>query len=241
MFKFKILLVITGMFMCVSIVNAADSAIDTIKKSMQRELPGLPEPVVSKTTVPGFYEVIMGQHVFYVSEDGRYLIQGDLYDLQTRTNLTESKRSQFRKKVLAQIDQSEMIHFDASKPKHTITVFTDIDCTYCRRLHGEIADINALGISVRYLFFPRAGVGSSSYYKAVRVWCAKDRNRALTEAKTNGDIQGENCKDNPVIKHMLIAKKLGISSTPTIILEDGREIRGYAPAKALLGRIESGR
>jgi thiol:disulfide interchange protein DsbC len=239
MYKLLILPALVGLLMFSSTVNAADPAIEIIKKSMQRELPGLPEPKVTKTTIPGLYEVLMGQHVFYVSADGRYLMQGDLYDLNTRQNLTEAKRSQFRLKALAGIKQSEMIHFPAARPKHTITVFTDIDCVYCRRLHAEIADINALGISVNYLFFPRAGVGSPSYYKAVKVWCAKDRNKALTEAKVTGDIQGQTCVNNPVLKHMQIAKQMGINSTPTIILEDGRIVRGYAPAKALLQEIVS--
>ncbi len=128
-----------------------------------------------------------------------------------------------------------MIVFAPEQPKHMITVFTDIDCAYCRKLHRQMDEYNRLGIGVRYLFYPRAGPNSASFRKAVAVWCAKDRKQALTTAKAGGKIEMLKCP-SPVRQHMDKGKQVGVSGTPTIILENGTKLPGYvSPPK--LSRI----
>ena len=120
--------------------------------------------------------------------------------------------------------------------KHTITVFTDIDCAYCRRLHAQIGEYNNLGIEVNYLFFPRAGVGSHSFEKAVSVWCAADRNSAFTTAKAGEEPAPLDCP-NPVERHFQIGKELGVTGTPALVAEDGTLIPGYVPPATLIGGL----
>ncbi|KOR28309.1 thiol:disulfide interchange protein DsbC, partial [Achromatium sp. WMS2] len=156
-------------------------------------------------------------------------LQGSLIDLQNRENITEGKISKAKKAMLDSLPESEMIVFSPKNPKHTITVFTDVECGYCRKLHQEIASFMQEGIKVRYLLFPRAGLNSSSYEQSVSIWCAADRNQALTDAKAGKNIPHSNC-DNPVKNHMDIGEMMGVNGTPTIVLEDGKVLPGYVPA-----------
>ena len=125
--------------------------------------------------IPGLFEVSYGPDVIYISKDGHYVLQGDLIDAETRQNLTESVRASARLKLINALDQKTMIVFAPQNVKHTVTVFTDVDCAFCRKLHSQIADYNRFGIAIRYLAFPRTGVNTESYYKAVSVWCSADR------------------------------------------------------------------
>lgn len=192
---------------------------------------------VLRSPVAGLFEVLYGTELLYISSDGRYLIRGDVIDLQNQSNLSEETRAGVRHARLGDYGTAKTITFAAPKPRHAVTVFTDIDCTYCRKLHREIGAINELGISVHYLLYPRAGIPSPSYDKAVSVWCADDRQRALTVAKASGEIEARKC-DNPVLDHMKLGRTVGVTGTPTIILEDGAKIPGYAPAAKLLEFIE---
>jgi thiol:disulfide interchange protein DsbC len=130
------------------------------------------------------------------------------------------------------VSEDDMIIFEPKKTRHTITVFTDIDCGYCRKLHSEMQEFLDAGIRVRYMFFPRAGVGSNSYKKAVAVWCADDRKAALTAAKNNKAIEMKTC-DNPLAEHMELVDKLGARGTPFIVLENGQTQPGYVPARQM--------
>ncbi len=208
----------------------ADEA--AVRAGIGKLVPGVDLDSVAPAPVAGLYEVVMGPRLFYVSEDGRYLIQGEVIDIQSRQNISEVKLAKAKKEALAQISEDKMVIFAPKKPEHTITVFTDIDCGYCRKLHREIEDYNEEGISVRYLFYPRAGVGSPSYQKAVSVWCADDRNQAMTDSKAGKAIEDKTC-DNPLQEHMLLGQAMGVTGTPAIVLEDGELLPGYVPAKRM--------
>ncbi len=182
--------------------------------------------------LPGFYEVPVGRRMFYISEDGRYLINGEIFDLEAQMNLTKSRNNGTRLELLGQLDESQMVIYGDTDAKHTITVFTDIDCGYCRKLHSQIAQYNQLGIRVRYLAYPRAGKNSASYDKAVSVWCAEDRKQALTQAKSGAKLPKRQC-ENPVDEQMQLGEQFGIQGTPAIILEDGELIAGYVPPQEL--------
>ena len=187
---------------------------------------------VRTTPVAGLYEVAIGPRLVYVTGDGRYLIQGGIADIEKREDLTEPRRNAVRLDTISRIGEEEMVIFGAKDAKYTVTVFTDIDCGYCRRLHSEIGKYNANGIRVRYLFMPRSGKGTESYQKAVAVWCAKDRQQAMTDAKAGKDVPGGSCK-NPVDAHVALAEQMGISGTPALILPDGELLPGYVPADRL--------
>jgi len=203
--------------------RAADEA--AIRESLDQISPESIEP----TPVPGVYEVVVGPHIVYMSADGRYMFQGSLIDVSTRQSLTEPRRRQAVKAVIDRVSEDKMIIYEPKKTKHTITVFTDIDCGYCRKLHNEMQSYLDAGIRVRYMFFPRAGVGSESYKKAIAVWCSDDRKAALTAAKNQKPIDMKTCP-NPIDEHMQLVEKLGARGTPFIVFENGETQPGYAPA-----------
>lgn len=211
-------------------VVVADEA--DIKKALNEFMPGGQIESVKPAEIKGLYEVTMNGSIFYASEDGKYLLQGQLFDAVAKKNITEGKLAEVRKAALTKIGEQNMIIFKPDTVKHTVSVFTDIDCGYCRKLHSEIDQYLAQGISVRYLFFPRAGKGSDSYKKAVSVWCASDRQKALTEAKKGGTPESKSC-DNPVDRHMELGEAFGMSGTPMIVTEKGNVLPGYVPAAQL--------
>lgn len=187
--------------------------------------------------VPGIYEYRHGAEIIYVTEDGRYAFTGDLFSMADRVNITDARRKELRQKLLAEVPESSMVIFAAAKPKYTITVFTDVDCVYCRKLHSQIADYNRLGITVRYLAFPRTGPGTESWTKAQQVWCAPDRQSALTRAKLGEKLQVARC-DDPVAREYALGQALGIEGTPGIFMPGGELLPGYLPPDVLLGELQ---
>jgi thiol:disulfide interchange protein DsbC len=218
-----------------STANADEAA---IRQSMTTSMPTMKIDSVKPSEVKGLYEVIVGSNIYYVSEDGKYLLQGRLVDVAARKDLTEEKLNGTRKQAIEKIGQDNMIVFKPKISKYTVTIFTDIDCGYCRKLHSEIDHYLAQGITIQYLFFPRAGKGSDSYNKAVSVWCAKDRNAALTDAKKGNTPEAKTC-DNPVDKHMQLGADFDVKGTPMIVSENGNIYPGYLPAKQLVEALES--
>jgi thiol:disulfide interchange protein DsbC len=188
---------------------------------------------LQKAPVDGFYEAIIGSDVFYVSADGNYLMHGNLYDVQNGlVNLTDARRDGLRKEAMASVGEDRMIIFGPSDAEHTITVFTDIDCGYCRKLHGEIEKYNEAGIRVRYLFYPRSGPDTPSFAKATSVWCADDRQQAMTAAKAGEEVEPREC-ENPVLAHFQLGQEVGVTGTPALVLENGQLVPGYIPAERL--------
>jgi thiol:disulfide interchange protein DsbC len=192
---------------------------------------------ITETPIKGLFEVVVGTQLFYVSEDGKFLINGSITDRNTKEDLSEKRLSSIRLKALENIGLDKMIVFKPKIQKHFIYVFTDIDCGYCRKLHSQIEDYLREGIEVRYLFFPRAGKDSDSYHKAVTVWCAKDRNAALTSAKKGENLPQKSCK-NPIDEHMALAQDLGVRGTPMIVTDKGMIQPGYMPAKVLINLLD---
>ena len=179
------------------------------------------------TPIPGIYELLRGADAAYVSTDGKYAIIGDLYETGTNNDLTENRRRDLRLKMLAGIPETQMVVFGPDNPKHTITVFTDMDCAYCRKLHSQISDYNTLGIRVRYIAYPRSGPNTASWTKAEQVWCAADRKTALTDAKLGKSLTGKICPDNPVAKEYELGQQFNLQGTPTLILGNGEMVSGY--------------
>jgi thiol:disulfide interchange protein DsbC len=172
----------------------------------------------------------------YVSADGRYLLTGDLLDVERRTNLSAPRRQALVLNRINAIGEDNMLVMGPKKAKRTITVFTDVDCPYCAKLHQEVPALIKEGVKVRYLFFPRTGIGSESYKRAVAVWCAKDRAAAMTAAKAGQPIPMNTCA-NPVADHYRLGESIGVQGTPTIVFDDGTLLPGYLPAPKLLALL----
>ncbi|HID82723.1 MAG TPA: DsbC family protein [Chromatiales bacterium] len=216
--------------------NAID--MDKFKAKLAKIIPGRVPSSIKPTPLPGLYEVSYGVRIFYVSEDADYLLDGELLDLQSHTNLTQDAQARTRKAIMDKVPVDSMISFPAKgKRKHIITVFTDIDCPYCRKLHNEMDQYNDLGIEVRYMLFPRAGVGSPSFKTAVSTWCAKDNRTALTKAKNGEKIESLECK-NPVADQYKVGQEIGVNGTPAIVLESGEIVPGYRPAKDIAAMLD---
>ncbi len=209
-----------------------------IKQRLTKLAPQDQPKSIKPTGVEGLYEVMYGAEVFYLSADGRYVLQGALVDLETNENLTEAARTRIRRELLNEMDESEMIVFSPKKPRHTLTVFTDIDCSYCRKLHAEMDQLNSYGIKVRYMMFPRSGVNTPSYQKAVNVWCSKDQQTSITKAKAGESVPEANC-NNPVESQWLLGQQMGVTGTPALLMEDGTLVPGYRPAKDLAAALDS--
>lgn len=203
-----------------------------------QKFPGMSASDVRQSPIPGVYEIRLGADSAYVSADGRYVISGDLFDLDSRENLTEQSRTTERRALLAKLDEREMIVFGpTSAPKHTVTVFTDVDCGYCRKLHAEIEQLTKLGVRVRYLAYPRSGPGSPDWYKMEAVWCSKDRKAAITKAKQGQEVQAASCT-TPVQKQFELGEDFGVRGTPAIFTMNGDYIGGYLPPASMKERLD---
>ncbi len=226
-------LFLAGLF----VAPAAYADKEALRKVLAETMPSISVDDISDSEVKGLYEVMVGADVFYVSEDGKYLIQGHMFDLVAKKDLTEDKLAKARAVLINGVAKDQMIIYKAPESKYTINVFTDIDCGYCRKLHSEMDKYLAEGITIQYLFYPRAGKDSDAYKKAVSVWCADDRNAALTGAKSGSNPPAEKTCKNPVDAHMALGEKLGVRGTPMMITTKGTIFPGYMPAKQLAAAL----
>ena len=193
---------------------------------------------VNVSPVDGWYTIQKGSIVAYITKDGSYLLQGDLIDLDNDINLTEASRSESRRDLMASVTSDRAITFSPTETKYSVSVFTDVECTYCRRLHSQIDEYLAHGIEVRYLLYPRNGPASRSWNTSEEVWCARDRQNALTMAKLDRKFETSNCDASIIQDNYLMGKAIGLSGTPAIVLDNGTLIGGYLPPDALLQRLE---
>ena len=222
-----------------TLAQAADKPEDAnARKALQELVPQAKIDTVEAAPLPGYRQAIIDSHLIYVSDDGKYVMQGTLYDTQSKRDLTGSRLAVEHKSKVDSVPLSKRIVFAPDKPKYKITVFTDLDCGYCRKLHSQIAEYNKRGIEVDYLFFPRSGLNSPSYDKAVSVWCAADRNTAFTAAKAGKTPTPLKC-DNPVAEEFKLGAQVGVDGTPTIFAPDGTKIGGYLAPDQMLAKLQN--
>jgi thiol:disulfide interchange protein DsbC len=210
----------------------ADDSLGKARKNIAKQFTGVNIQNITLSPIPGLYQVSMPPRFFYASADGHYIIDGDLIDIRTKENISQGFRNKAIVTAVNSMGEDSMIIYGKKSLKHTVTVFTDIDCGYCRKLHKEVKKYNQLGIRIRYMAYPRAGIGSDSFKKAEAVWCSKDRVKALTQAKNGTKITSEKC-DSPVAKQYALGNIIGIRGTPALVLEDGTIVPGYIPAARL--------
>lgn len=196
-----------------------------------------PEDIKS-SPIDGWYTIQKGSLVAYISQDGRYLLQGDLIDLDTKINLSELSRTDSRRDLMSGLSDDDVIMFSPDEVKYSVSVFTDVDCTYCRRLHSQIEQYMANGIEVRYLLYPRGGPASAAWNTSESVWCASDRAEALTMAKLDKEFESSSCDASIVQDHYVLGQQVGLAGTPAIVFEDGEMVAGYMPPDALKQRLD---
>ncbi len=214
---------------------SADSALEQrLTAAVARVLPGVAVTAIGPGPIAGIYEVMLGPSVLYISEDGQFIFKGDVFDLKTLDNVTALRRGAARMEAFAEIGADSMIEFaPAGEVERTIYIFTDIDCGYCRKMHLEVGELNAAGIAVRYLAYPRTGIAGESYDKAVAVWCSKDRREALTASKAGKTLRVATCP-NPVKEQYRLGEAMGVRGTPAVYSDTGESIGGYVPARELI-------
>ncbi|MCW8871972.1 MAG: DsbC family protein [Xanthomonadales bacterium] len=229
---------LAGVLLAVSLaVEAADVDYSNVEERIRSLAPQAASIAISETPIAGLLMVQIGGDIVYATADGKYLVQGRVIDMDTREDLTEGAKSDVRRELLATADTKTQITFAPVEPKYDLTVFTDIDCGYCRKLHAQIDEYNQQGIAIHYMAFPRAGVGSHSYDKAVSVWCASDQRDAMTQAKLGAEPDPLQC-DNPIEEQYKLGIDLGVSGTPSLLTADGTMIPGYVPPEQLRARLD---
>ncbi len=215
----------------------------TIRNSIEKILPkGSQIESIQESSIAGLYAVYYGDlEPIYVSEDGNFFIYGNIFKINKNSilNITDIEISKRRSLILSNLISSELISFKSSNEKHVVTVFTDVDCGYCRKLHNQIKEYNKLGITINYAAFPRSGLGSDSFMKMVGAWCSENMKLSLTKLKNNKEVSVNFCDNQPVSKHYAIGNKLGVTGTPAIFSSDGRLFPGYLSPEDLLIKLES--
>jgi thiol:disulfide interchange protein DsbC len=232
------LLAAVALFAMVPFAHASEKNEAAVRAAVQKLVPNVKIDAVEKSPIEGYYQVIVGSQLVYVSVDGQYVLQGTLYDANAKVDVTAERMAREHIAKLDAYPEAQRIIFaPKTKAKYKVTVFTDIDCGYCRKMHSHIAEYNERGIEVDYLFFPRSGPGTPSFDKAVSVWCAKDRKQAFTSAKSGQDPSPLKC-ENPVAQEYQLGITVGVDGTPAVYAQDGSKIGGYLTPDQLQAQLE---
>jgi len=233
---------IKSLFLVIALLsNSAFATKDEVIQNLSRFFDGIDKKDITDSPFKGVYEVITYNPIdsMLISEDGQYLIQGDVVNIKTRSLIQKSSKvKNLKLDLISAIKDSDKIIYKAQDEKYQVHVFTDVDCPYCRRLHNSIGQMNDLGISVKYLASPLASLHPKAQGKMQKIWCADDRNQAMDDYNDSGTIvDASNC-DNPVADQLEISKQLGVTGTPAIFLSDGTHLPGFLPADKLLRKIQ---
>ncbi len=238
-----LLALIISVFFLIPAMQAQESSAeaDAIREVLLRTQPGIQIADISPSPITGLYQVeVRNGPLIYASADARYFIPGDLYTIGDQgglINLGEIKRSAERAEMIAALDESGMIIFPASgEERASLTVFTDVDCQFCRQFHTEVPALNRMGISVRYVAFPRTGLGTDTHRKMISTWCAENPRVMYTSVVRGAEAPELDC-DNPIAEHYQLGREIGVTGTPTLVFADGTALPGYIPADRLASYI----
>jgi len=227
------LLVITG-------ISQAQQPSSAINDGFKKLAPTATISTSKETPIKGIKQINLDTNnvndVYYMTDDGQYLINGTIIATKNGKNLTEQSKTNKRLDIISQVKQGERLDFFPKDMKYHVTVFTDIDCGYCRKLHKEMKEYNELGIGISYLFWPRAGIQSASFNKAVTVWCSDDQRQAMTNSQNGQNLKPLQC-NNPIAQHYQMGRQLGVNGTPNIVTDKGQLIPSYLPPQALLQQL----
>jgi len=223
---------------CLPWGSSAADVPSAVSARLAELMPSAKPDLIAAASMPGLYVVTYGPRVLYISADARFILRGDLLDLDKGVNLTENRRRVARVDAVEKFADS-MIVFAPTAVKHTVSVFTDVNCGYCAKLHADMSALHERGIAVRYLAYPRQGVSSATYKQMVSVWCANDQKTAMTAAKAGRRVDEASCK-NQIAQHYRLGESLGVRGTPTMVLPSGEIVPGYAPPDDLLRLLQQG-
>ncbi len=216
--------------------QSADSTTQVITDALHKISPQAKVQSIAESPVPGFYSVVADGHPIFISGDGKFLIEGHVLDIAAHRDLTNDGLAPIRKEGLAKISSDKKLVFAPPNPKYTVTVFTDVDCPYCREFHKQIAEYNRRGIAVEYVLYPLS-IHPGADKKAQTVWCEKDRNTAYTNAMNGQTLPAKTCS-NPIAEITSIAMSMGVDGTPSIFAKDGTHLGGYVPPDQLAQRLD---
>lgn len=216
----------------------ADAELEQVRLKVTAKFDMIAAEDVNASPIDGWYTIHKGSIIAYVSADGRYLLQGDLIDLERNVNMSEVARNDSRRELMATVKDEDVIKFTPAEVKYSVAIFTDVECTYCRRLHNQIDEYLAQGIEVRYLMYPRNGPTSDAWATAEEIWCATDRGGALTAAKQDRKFASTDCDASMVEHQYLLGREIGLNGTPAIVLDDGTLISGYLPPDQLKAQLD---
>lgn len=192
---------------------------------------------IAESPMSGILEVRLGSDIVYISDDGRYLLQGRVLDLETRQDITDQAKSKIRRELIDGIDYDKLISYGPEDSEFEIIVFTDVDCGYCRRLHQQVEEYNDAGIRISYAAFPRAGIGSETFRTMTSVWCSDDQQAAMDLAKGGGTPEPAEC-EAPIAEQYSLGQAVGVTGTPALVTPGGDLIPGYVPPNDLRVRLE---
>jgi|TARA_B100000959_G_C14854519_1_gene571555 thiol:disulfide interchange protein DsbC len=228
------ILLIACSLICLSV--SADEGIQEIERAFHSMTPIIKPSTIEKSPIKDVYLVTVGENAFYVTKRDGFLIMGNIYDLDRNVYLLTERWNKLIKEAIDTMPLNKMLVISPAKAKRFVTVFTDVDCVFCRRFHEEVGQLNRAGLEVRYLLYPGAGVQSESYKRLVSVWCADDQLQALTDAKQGKSLPSKNC-DNPVAAHFRLGQDIGLKGTPWIVLDNGKVISHYVAVSELLEEV----
>jgi thiol:disulfide interchange protein DsbC len=243
----KLMMVVAGCALALNVAIAAESPAAekpeaAIKRVLEATRTDMKVLSVAPSQIAGMYLVQFDNGpMVYATSDAKYFVVGDLFQVQAKgyVNLTEELRTGERAKQLAAVPLKDMIVFKPKgATKSVINVFTDVECGWCQRFHKDVPKLNAMGIEVRYLAYPRAGIGSDDYKKMVNAWCSKDRQATLTRYKNRESVPLELCENNPVAAEYELGDRLGVNGTPTLVTVKGELIPGYVPPEELAKTLD---
>lgn len=236
MLKVRALAVLVGLLCSLSLAASEQQ----VRERLLQLQPDMGIESISAVEQLDLYQVgLSGGRFIYVDPQVSFLLSGELYTLADdgeATNQTELARQAMHQAVLADLDPASMVIFPAENKQASITIFTDVDCGYCRKLHQDVPALNKAGIEVRYLAWPRQGLAGPTYEQMVSLWCAKDPQQAMTRAKAGQKLKTSSCK-HPVDRQYALGQQLGLRGTPAIFLENGVMIPGYLPVERLLAQV----
>jgi len=232
----RILKFMASALLLAPLLAAADDY-DQVRERLSTLVAGETDVSIADSPLPGILQVRLGSDIVYMTDDGRYLLQGRVLDLDTRQDITDQAKSAIRKELIGGIDYDKLISYGAEDSEYEIIVFTDVDCGYCRRLHQQVEEYNDAGIRISYAAFPRAGIGSETFRKMTSVWCANDQQAAMDLAKGGGTPEPVEC-DAPVSAQYQLGQSVGVTGTPALVTPGGDLIPGYVPPNDLRVRLE---
>lgn len=231
--KTSVLLMAVLALLFIAPVAAKTISAKNIPAAIKKTLDGAEITALKPTVIADLYQAtVNGSNLIYITKDGRYVLHGDIIDTKLGVNMTQQSIVDLMQKM------DYLAYTPKGGAKYYINVFTDIDCPYCQKLHREMDQYQKHGVEVRYFFFPRSGPYSASAQKLENVWCSKNPQKAMTEAKNQKTLPKKNCK-NPIEQHMQLARQLGLQGTPLIYTEHGERIGGYRPANAVLQALKA--